>query len=153
MNKYFEKIAEYLEEENISYDYNVEENTLVFYVSNESSEQKIKLIITDNDKIFIVYLSIIIDFNCEDYVYKISEYIHRANLGMLRGNFEFDLDSNVVTFKHYFEKTIVSDKDYTLYNTLLPLKMCFKYIPGFAKIIETQKSPKEIIEQIESESN
>lgn len=153
MNEYFKKIADYLESEDISYDYDAEQSMMIFYISSGSSEQKIKGVLKEIDKIFIVYISVKIDFDCEEYKYKIYEYFHRANLGMIRGNFEFNPDLNIIRFKHYFEKTIVSDKDYTLYNILLPINMCSKYLQGIIEIVDDSKSPKEIIVQIESESS
>lgn len=154
MNTYFEKIIEYFDEENISYEYDENENSLLFNIKLKDSKAKFKSFILEFDEVFQANIGMYIngyESISQNNINKISEYIHRANLGMIRGNFEYDIDKGIIGFKHYFEKSTVMDKQYTMYNIFLPIAMCLKYITKIIEIINTSKSPRELIEEIESE--
>lgn len=156
MNKYFKKITEYFNEENIYYEYDENDNSLTFDLTVKEFNKKLRSFILDFNEIFQVNIGTIIKddvFTSQNNTYKISEYIHRANLGMIRGNFEYDIDRNIIVFKHYFEKTSVMDKKYAMSNILLPTAMFIKYLDKLYKLVNTSISPKELIDEIESENN
>lgn len=156
MNTYFKKIAEYFNEENIPYEYDENEKSIVFDIKLKDSKKKIKSFILEFDEVFQSNIGMHINAYesiSQDKINKISEYIHRANLGMIRGNFEYDIDEGIICFKHYFEKSSVTDKKYAMYNILLPIAMYLKYMQKISEIINTSKSPKELIDEIESDKN
>lgn len=156
MNKYFEKIIEYFEEENISYKFDDVRKTLIFDIVSEKHKKKLRSFILEYNEIFQVNIGANIKSETSQITVekdKISEYIHRANLGMIRGNFEYDIDNNTIAFKHYFEKKSVMNKQYTMYNILLPTAMFIKYLNRLYELFNTSISPKELIDKIESEIN
>lgn len=156
MNTYFKKITEYFDENNISYEYDEPKNTLLYYMKFEKSKVKLQAFIKEFDQIFQANIGIQIqDYTSlsQDIIHKISEYIHRANLGLIRGSFEYNMDVGIITFKHYFEKTSVMDKKYTMYNISLPIAMYLKYIEKLSEVINTSKSPKELIDEVEDNNN
>ena len=105
MNTYLKQITTYFDEEKIFYEYKNISNSLVFHFKFENSETKLKAHILEFNEIFQVYIGTFIkeyEALSEDNINKISEYIHRANLGMIRGNFEYNIDKGIIVFKHYF---------------------------------------------------
>lgn len=156
MNEHFDKIISYLKEENAEYDYDEEKEILNIVVGENSSGNNIYESITYSGYVFCSYMSIYFDQNVDltdEDLNRMAEFFHRANYGMIRGNFEFDFDRKIVRFKHYFDKSILSDKDYTMFNIVLPVKMFTKYTNGLDDILTTNIPPKEIIKKIESESS
>lgn len=155
MNTYFKKITEYFNEENVSYEYDENKNSIVFEISIKDAKTKFRSFILEFDEVFQSNIGMYIseyESLSQDKINKISEYIHRANLGMIRGNFEYDIDKGIIGFKHYFEKSSVADKKYAMYNILLPIAMYLKYMPKILEIINTSKTPKELIEEVEEDN-
>lgn len=154
MSKNIEIVIKYFTEENIEYNYNKDKNTLNVVIGKSNSGKKIFAQIVDNQTIVRVYLamkigdSIKIDKNIK---YRLFEYFHRANLGMLRGNFEYDIENKGFCFKNYFESEMISNKNYVMYNIVLPVIMYRKYAVGIKDVIKTKKSVKSIIRKIEKE--
>ena len=154
MNTYLKQITTYFDEEKIFYEYKNISNSLVFHFKFENSETKLKAHILEFNEIFQVYIGTFIkeyEALSEDNINKISEYIHRANLGMIRGNFEYNIDKGIIVFKHYFEKSSVMNKKYAMYNIFLPIAMFLKYITRLSELINTSKSPTELIKEVEAD--
>ncbi len=158
MNEKIEKIISYLNSEKIDYSFNEDKHILNIVIGITKSGKEIVEQIYDyeNRSIFLICISMKfgddINLSDKDLNYRLLEYIHRANNGMLRGSFEYDVDKKIIRFKHYFEKNTISSKKYTMYNIGLPVIMFKKYIKGIDDIIKTNKSPKSIIKKIEKDN-
>lgn len=158
MNKKIEKIIGYLQSEEIEYSYNEEKNILNIVIGITNSGKNIVEQIYDyeNRSVFMICISMKfgkdIDLNDQNLNYRLLEYLHRANNGMLRGSFEYDIDKKIIRFKHYFEKNTVSSKKYTMFNIGLPITMFKKYLNGIDDIMNTDESPKSIIKRIEKDT-
>lgn len=159
MNEKIEKIISYLKSEQIKYSFNEDKHVLniVIGVTNSGKEIVEQIYDYENKSIFLICISMKFgdDINLSDknLNYRLLEYLHRANNGMLRGSFEYDIDNKIIRFKHYFEKSSISSKKYTMYNIGLPVIMFKKYFKGIDEIIKTEKSPKSIIKKIEKEQD
>lgn len=158
MNEKIEKIICYLKAKKIKYSFNEDKHVLNIVVGATNSGKEIVEQIYDYEdrSVFLICISMKfgddINLSDKDLNYRLLEYIHRANNGMLRGSFEYDIDKKIIRFKHYFEKSTVSSKKYTMYNIGLPVIMFKKYISGIDEIIKTNKSPKSIIKKIEKDT-
>lgn len=128
-----------------------EDDTLFFPILKNTEGKVINEFIKNSNGLIYTYVSIKFDFFMqEETKHKISEYLHRANYNMIRGNFEYNFDENFIRFKFYFEKNVILRKNYTVYNILVSAKMFQKYFKGLLDILSTDKSPKELIDMIES---
>ena len=152
MNENFKIIIDYLKSENINYRY--DNDYIIISYEHKNTGKKVYEQIVEDEQTFGIYATVKLDLDIElndrDNKLKLSEYIHRANWGMKRGNFEFNYDQNIIRYKHYFEKEIIPNKYYTLYNILLPIVMLDKYIIVELDTLFTDKTPEEIINKIES---
>lgn len=102
------------------------------------------------DDIIRISISIKLNFDIsENDKCRLSEYLHRVNFDMIRGSFEYDIDNNVIRFKHYVEKHIIFRKNYTIYNILIPATMFQRYFRGILDVLSSTKSPKEINDDID----
>ena len=159
MNKKIEKIISYLQSEEIEYSYDEKKNILniVIGITNSGKNVVEQIYDYDNRSVFMICISMkfgeAINLNDKNLNYRLLEYLHRANNGMLRGSFEYDIDNKIIRFKHYFEKNTVSSRKYTMYNIGLPITMFKKYMDGIDDIINTKKSPKSIIKRIEKDTD
>lgn len=151
MNKSLKTIKEYLDNAKLITTYDEKNSVLSFPIFQNENGETIKGCVEDRDELIYTYVQIRFKFSMQEAAkQKMSEYLHRANFNMIRGNFEYDLDNNLIRFKYYFDKSIIRRKNYTLYNILVPASMFQKYFFGMLEIAKSGKSPKEIIENIES---
>ncbi len=155
MNKNFEIILKYFNEENVEYTYDEDKEFISIVVGKSNSGKKIFEDLIDDGPVLRVYISmkfgqnIRIDKNTK---HRLLEYFHQVNFGMIRGNFEYDSEMKLFRFKNYFESEMISNKNYVMYNIVLPVIMFKKYLLGVKDVIKTNKSVKSIINKIESES-
>lgn len=154
MTKNFEALIKYFKEEDVEYFYDNNKNVIYIVIGKSNSGKKIFAQIFDNQAIVRVYMSMKIGDNIKmdkNIQYRLFEYFHRANLGMLRGNFEYDIENKGFCFKNYFESEMISNKNYVMYNIVLPVIMYRKYAIGIKDVIKTKKSVKSIIRNIEKD--
>jgi len=82
---------------------------------------------------------------------KVSEYIHRANYGLLSGNFEIDYSENRIQYKTFFyvpEGDIKPEAVEALF--VVPFAAFTRYKPGLEKILaDPSVSPEAIINELE----
>lgn len=150
MIKILKVISKYLSDIDIENKYDKKNNKLYVPIMKNDKGNIIYEQITRYDDIIRISISIRLNFDVsENDKGRLSEYLHRANFDMIRGNFEYDIDNNVVRFKHYFEKCIIFRKNYTIYNVLVSATMFQRYFKGMLDIFSTDKSPKEINDEID----
>lgn len=149
MKNELKKIQEYLESDEVDFEYIEKEDLLLVPIMSHEEKTIFESIGIRYD---LIYIQITIQFTnvfSNDLKYRLSEYLHRANYDMIRGSFEYNVDENIISFKHYFENSVISNKNYTIYNVILPAMMFKKYMSGIPDIFETDISTKEIIDKIE----
>lgn len=87
----------------------------------------------------------------EDQTLGVAEFLHRANFGLVVGNFEFDVETGDVRFKTSIDvegtninqpliKTLV-------YNNVLTTE---RYFPGLRKVMEGSVTPRTAVSEIEA---
>lgn len=150
MIKTLKIISKYLDNVEIENEYDKTNNKIyVPIMKNDKGNIIHEQIMLFND-IIRISISIRLNFDVsENDKCRLSEYLHRANFDMIRGNFEYDIDNNVVRFKHYIERCIIFRKNYTIYNVLVSATMFQRYFKGMLDIFSTDKSPKEINDEID----
>jgi len=82
----------------------------------------------------------------------VAEYLHRANYGLPRGNFEFDYDSGAVHFKTYFDcpDGIVTEKQ--LKDSMeIGLTVLDHYGNGLYELLRSTSLAKQLIEKTEQQ--
>ncbi len=87
----------------------------------------------------------------DDNIAKISEYLHRANFGLLEGNFELDYDDGMIRYNMITmcpNGNNLSDRDIQK-SVILPCRMFELYGGGLMKLMVGVGSPKELIEDCE----
>lgn len=82
---------------------------------------------------------------------RVAEFICRANVGLVIGNFELDFDDGEVRFKTSIDVT-ESELDTPLIRNLVYSNVSTfdRYLPGLLAVITDSASPKEIIAELES---
>lgn len=81
----------------------------------------------------------------------VSEYLTRANYGMVVGNFEMDLDDGEVRFKSSVDVQDVELSPALVRNAVYPAALMMdKYLPGLIGILGG-KEAKDAIDEIEAE--
>lgn len=145
-------LIEYFQKKDLAYKSNEGENIIrsSFKIGNKLGVIDLETIIRDNMYVVIAEFPL--------HVYKektssISEYVLRANWGMIKGCFDFEVDDGKIIFRYtndLHDTTITDDEiEDSLY---LPLSMMQQYGDGFLEVIVNNKSPKEVINAIENSS-
>lgn len=83
----------------------------------------------------------------------VSEYLHRANLGLLYGNFELDCDDGLIRYKLLTtcQNSEKIPNSYIDRSVLLPCQMFQKYGSGAIQLMVGAGNPKDLIEKAEKE--
>ena len=153
MNKNFQMIIDYLEEKGMEYNYDPITKHINFVIAENSSGEKLYEDISIYKSIFRAYICIHINLKDikldENTKNRLCEYIHRVNLGMVCGNFEYDIDANNILFKNIFEIELSSNPDYIAKNIILPVTMINNYSKVVFVIINSNILPKDIVNEIE----
>lgn len=153
MNMEFKEIIDFLKEKGMEYSYDPKTENISFVIAESSSGEKLYEDIFIYKNIFRAYICIHLDLKDitpdENIKNRLCEYLHRANLGMVCGNFEYDIDANNILFKNIFEIELSSNPDYIAKNIILPVTMINKYLKGVFDIINSNILPKDIVNEIE----
>ena len=81
---------------------------------------------------------------------RMSEYINRANYGLLNGNFEFDFNEGTIRFKIYLDIKEQEITKYLLFKSIvLSNKMWERYGNGAMRVLGSEDEPAEIIRIVE----
>ncbi|MBE6790821.1 MAG: hypothetical protein E7535_06500 [Ruminococcaceae bacterium] len=83
----------------------------------------------------------------------ISEYLHRANLGLIFGNFEMDFSDGEIRYKYSIEIENANNiPNQTLDKCiLLPCVMFKRYGSGILSLLFSDGDPQELIKEIEND--
>ena len=81
----------------------------------------------------------------------VAEYLHRANYGLLHGNFELDFNDGEVRYKLVTDCQDIANipNQYIDRSALLPCHMIKKYGKGIIQLMLGIGSPKELIDEAE----
>lgn len=112
---------------------------------------KLSVAILVKDKYYLVY-AIFGTTAEEDQRQRVGEYLHRANMGLINGNFEFDFEDGEIRYKTYvnFQGMELSD-EVIRDSILIPIAMCDLYGKSLIRLMLGESDPKILIDQIEEE--
>jgi hypothetical protein len=86
---------------------------------------------------------------------RVSEFITRANKGLIIGNFELDMEDGELRYKasYIYDDTFPISKEVFMHNFFTTLVMMDKFLPGVMSVIYANTIPRQAISQIENISN
>lgn len=86
---------------------------------------------------------------------RISEFISRANRGLIIGNFELDFEDGELRYKasYFYDDTFPNSEDVFLKNLYATFHMMDRYLPGIMSVIFANVSPQSAVNQIENVTN
>lgn len=149
MNKaLYKKVQERLSEVGIVYD--SKDNIIYFGMNIGELLGDLKMYMEISDNYILTYA--IMNNKCPvDQISKTSEFLHRANYGLIHGNFEIDYNDGEIRYK----LVTICQHNTSIPNNLidkcvlLPCKMFEKYGKGIIKTILNEGDPKELIKEAE----
>lgn len=149
MNKsLFDKIQNRLRETGLKFD--VKPDFIHISIEIDNVVGKVSVFIQALDNAILSY-AILSNKAPTEQFNNISEYLHRANYGLLYGNFEMDFNDGEIKYKlvtncqdvgnlpnHFIDRSVI-----------LPCQMIEKYGRGIISLMLGIGTPKELIEEIE----
>jgi len=86
---------------------------------------------------------------------RISEFITRANKGLILGNFELDMEDGELRYKsaYVFDDTFPNSEKVFITNLYTTFNMMDRYLPGIMSVIYANVLPSNAISQIENVAN
>ena len=143
-----QRIQQYLDGEDFHYDFNPEEGIFRFGVVMPNKLQNIQYLIHVLDNRFISYA--FCPMGAGEAKEKVAEFLHRANYGMLVGNFEMDYSDGEIRFKYsHVCRDALPSKEQVEESILLPARMFKTYGDGLLAVIFGVKEPQEAVEESE----
>lgn len=107
--------------------------------------------VVDEEKAQVAFYSIYPEHALPERYAAVAEFLHRANFGLVLGNFEFDYDDGEIRFRTGMD---VENVKVTL-DLLVPLvyanvAQMNRYFGGLKQVLTTESTPEEIIRTIEA---
>ena len=149
MNKsIFEKVTQRLKEKDLKY--SVSDDVIHLDMGMGGSIGTLHLVIDVKDDVVVSY-AVLANQATEEQYATVAEYLHRANYGILRGNFEMDFDDGEIRYKMTTEITDARNIPNKLVDMLIviPCLMFRRYGGGVLKLILGVGEPKELIAEAE----
>lgn len=148
MNELKQLIQHELDNLNIKYDYNKDGNYFAYFINMDNSIGSIKVIIQLMDEKYLVY-AFINNRARKTRISAVSEFLHRANFGLINGNFELDYKTGEICYKSFVNATETSISGAIIRESLLvPVMMISKYGDGLLKVMTSTSTPESIIKDI-----
>lgn len=150
MEKTIQLLKDFFEKEDWNYTFNEEKSAFTTGINMNGALGNLHIIIRIRETSYTVYT--ILNSNAEkDNIAFVAEYLHRANYGLINGNFELDYEDGEIRYKTFvnFADTTISEK-IVKESILLPIFMFDKYGKNLLKIMTGSDNPKQLIEEIEN---
>lgn len=148
MNKIiFNKILQRLKSKELKY--SVQKDVIILNMDISGVIGKATIIIDILDKAYVTYtvMSSKVD---EKHRALVAEYLHRANYGLLFGNFEMDYNDGEIRYKLITDCEDNNLSDYAIdRSVILPCLMLEKYGNGIIKLMLDFGNPKNLIKEAE----
>lgn len=149
MNKLLlERMQRRLDQKSIKY--HTKENVITFNVNIGEIIGSLKLIVHILDDSYVSYASLNNKATSDNYC-NIAEYLHRANLGLVYGNFEMDYVDGEIRYKYSVEIDNPNNISNHILDKciLLPCLMFQRYGNGIMKLMLGVGVPEELIHEVE----
>lgn len=132
--------------------FSFDEGVFTFGLGLRSKIKRIDYIVKVKADKFIVYgiSPIGVDKDDKDMMARISEFIHRANYGLIRGNFEIDMNDGEIRYKVCTDCDGIEPSAEMIKNAIYcPGFMFDEYGSGITDIIFSNMSAKDAVEKCE----
>ena len=156
-DKYSENIAtsikDYLDEDEWHYSFDEKAGRFRYTLTTKDKLKTISYTVNVHKDDYVVYAvsPLGADAEDEDMLTRMSEFINRANYGLLNGSFEFDFRDGEIRYKTFVNcDGSIPSIDVVRGSILTPAAMFKRYGNGIVKIIFTDITAKEAVEECES---
>ena len=150
MNQLRDLIETELKNIGLNYEYVKEKNMFLFNMTMDNSVGTLKVLIHVFSDSYVVYAILNNRVNSKQ-ANRVSDFLHRANRGLLNGNFEYDHIHGEVRFKLFvnakdtdISKAIIDD------SISVPLSMFSIYGDGLLRVMIGKENPERVINEIEN---
>lgn len=148
MNELKQSIQCELDSMKLKYEYNNEGEFFAFSVNMDNSIGPLKVIIQLMEDRYLVY-AILNNRAKKSKISAVSEFLHRANSGLINGNFELDYASGEVRYKSFVNAKETSVPGVVIRDSILvPVMMFSKFGDGLLKVMTSKETPESIIKSI-----
>lgn len=148
-----EHIQRFLDEGKWKYRY--DENRAIFraMVKMNSPLGMLRVAILVKETYYLVY-AIFSATADESQRQRVGEYLHRANLGLINGNFEFSFEDGEIRYKTYVnfagDNTELSDKVIED-SIVIPIAMFNLYGKNLIRLMLGESDPKKLVDEVKEE--
>lgn len=148
MNELKQSIQCELDSMKLKYEYNNEGKFFAFYINTDNSIGPLKVIIQLMEDRYLVY-AILNNRAQKGKISAVSEFLHRANSGLINGNFELDYVTGEIRYKSFVNAKETSVSGVVIRESILvPVMMFSKYGDGLLKVMTSNDTPESIIRSI-----
>jgi hypothetical protein len=146
-----ESFEEFLQTEKLNFQKVDDGRMLQMHISGDNGSYKMLAGEIPKRNIFIVYTTCPV-FISENKTTDISEFVNRANSCRLLGKFEFNVDEGEISHSVAIDFSYITAFEKKIFKTSLAisLKAMDDYLPGLLNVLYANKSPKEVIDEIEN---
>lgn len=150
MNTVVELIKDFFSENEWNYSYNEDKSIIKSELSMNNAIGDLNIYIRIRETDYTVY-TVLNSYVEKDFMNQVSEYLHRANYGLISGNFELCYEDGEVRFKTFVNFTNIElSKDIVAESIVVPIFMFEKYGINLLKLMISKNDPKVLIEEVES---
>lgn len=146
-------INNFLKEDDWHFSFDEQKGSFRFGLSLKGKLRNVKYSVHIREDDYSVYVTspLSADADDNDMITRMSEFICRANYGLIRGNFELDVRDGEIQFKFYVPCNDSVPSDKTIGESIyIPMQMFKKYGDGIVSIIFTDTTAEEAIMKCEN---
>lgn len=147
MNKLKQSIQSELDNMKLKYEYN-DGGFFVFSMNMDNSTGSLKVIIQLLEERFLVY-AFLSNRASKARLSAVSEFLHRANFGLINGNFELNYSTGEVRYKTFVNAKEINVSAAIIRDSIsVPIMMFSKYGDGLLNVMTSKNNPESIIKSI-----
>ena len=146
------EISNFLKKDDWHFSFDEQKGSFRFGLSLKGKLRNVKYSVHVREDDYSVYVTspLSVDADDKDMLARMSEFICRANYGLIRGSFELDVRDGEIQFKFYVPCNDSVPSDKTIGESIyIPMQMFKKYGDGIVSIIFTETSAEEAIKKCE----
>ena len=142
-------IKKFFEDKTWKYEYIEDDNVFISNINMKNILGNVRIFISISENSYNVYT--ILNSKVEKKYYPlVAEFLHRANYGLLDGNFEMDYNDGEIRYKSFVNfRSIDLTSEIVEESIIVGAAMMNRYGKGLLKIILGEKSVKECVEYCE----
>lgn len=148
MNALSESIQRELDNMKLKYEYNGESEFFAFYMNMDNSIGSLKVIIQVLEERYLVY-AFLNNRVQRARISEVSEFLHRANFGLINGNFELDFETGGVRYKSFVNAKEAAVSGAIIRESVtVPVVMFGKYGDALLSVMTSRINPEAAIRSI-----